>query len=64
VIGNALIQAHAVDVIGGDLEALRGLVADRFPVVTYQPNPAGQARQPDHPRPGLAAGPANPKEPQ
>ncbi|CAN5429038.1 rhamnulokinase family protein [soil metagenome] len=36
-IGNVLVQARALGLIDGDLEALRALVVRAFPVVRYEP---------------------------
>lgn len=36
-IGNVLVQARALGYVSGDLEALRALVVQAFPVVTYPP---------------------------
>lgn len=36
-IGNMLIQARTLGVVGGDLEALRRMVAAAFPLTTYRP---------------------------
>ena len=38
-IGNALVQARALGVLTGGLDALRDLVAASYPVTTYTPAP-------------------------
>jgi rhamnulokinase len=39
-LGNVLLTARATGLVDGDLEALRGLVADRFPGTRYVPSGA------------------------
>jgi rhamnulokinase len=40
-IGNVLVQARALGYVSGDLEALRALVVQAFPVVRYEPRATG-----------------------
>lgn len=38
-LGNVLLTARATGLLGGDLESMRDLVGDRFPVLRYEPRP-------------------------